>query len=398
MTLAVNLANISSIISVTGSSGNTNINGSLTAASLIGTSLSANSLTGTIPSTVLANSNVYVGTTSITLNRSSAVQVLTGVSISGDASASSSTFALPDTTGTAQWIFVGTWSGAFQGGSKLNIDLTIGQGYNATNNQNAAYKIFFKLSNNSSSQSGSSGNFYADGMSWKYGPSNTISNLRVIQNSSTSYSFYINCGSFTGTNSVYSVSIGQGTWTNSGTLATPSGNYIDLPIYQVLDSNNYNTLALPLTGGTTTGTITAAGSSSALASILTNITEPTTISATAATGTINLYATSQSVLYYTTNASGNFTINISGSVGTTLNTLLSTGQSITVVFLNTNGSTAYYNTSVQVDGSTSGVTTKWQGGTAPSSGNTSAIDVYTYTIIKTGSSTFTVLASLTKFA
>jgi hypothetical protein len=66
--------------------------------------------------------------------------------------------------------------------------------------------------------------------------------------------------------------------------------------------------------------------------------------------------------------------------------------------LSTNGGTAYYPTSVQINGTTSGVTTKWQGGTAPTSGNANSIDVYTYTIIKTASATFTVLASQTKFA
>jgi hypothetical protein len=62
----------------------------------------------------------------------------------------------------------------------------------------------------------------------------------------------------------------------------------------------------------------------------------------------------------------------------------------------TNGATARYNTAVQVDGSS--VTPKWQGGTAPSSGNANSIDVYNYVIIKTGSAAFTVLASQTKFA
>jgi hypothetical protein len=80
-----------------------------------------------------------------------------------------------------------------------------------------------------------------------------------------------------------------------------------------------------------------------------------------------------------------------------LNTALSTGQCVTVVFLVTNGSTAYYNNVVQVDGTTSGVTTKWQNA-APSVGNASSVDAYSYTIIKTGSATFTVLASQTKFA
>ena len=130
--------------------------------------------------------------------------------------------------------------------------------------------------------------------------------------------------------------------------------------------------------------------------IPTNIAEPATVSATAATGTINYDVTTQSVLYYTSNASANWTVNFRGSSGTSLNTLMSTGQMITVAFLVTQGATAYYNSAVQVDGSS--VTPKWQGGTAPSAGNASSIDVYTYTIVKTGSAAFTVFASQTKFA
>jgi hypothetical protein len=66
------------------------------------------------------------------------------------------------------------------------------------------------------------------------------------------------------------------------------------------------------------------------------------------------------------------------------------------VWLNTNGTTAYYPNVIQVDGSS--VTPKWQGGTAPTAGNASSIDAYVFTIIKTASATFTVLASQTKFA
>ena len=143
---------------------------------------------------------------------------------------------------------------------------------------------------------------------------------------------------------------------------------------------------------------TFTGSTSVPAMTVTNIDEPATVSATAATGTINYDVTTQSVIYYTTNASGNWTVNFRGSSGTALNSLLSTGQSISVSFAVTQGSTAYYNSAVQVDGTTSGVTTKWQGGTAPTSGNASAVDLYNYVIIKTGSATFTVLASQTKFA
>jgi len=152
----------------------------------------------------------------------------------------------------------------------------------------------------------------------------------------------------------------------------------------------------PATATTFTATQTFSGTSSAIAAIFADAGEVVTVSATAATGTINYDVTTQSVLYYTTNSSGNFTMNFRGSSGTSLNTLLATGQSVTVAFLCTNGGTAFYNSAVQVDGSS--VTPKWQGGTAPSAGNASSIDIYVYTIIKTGAATFTVAASQTKFA
>jgi hypothetical protein len=130
--------------------------------------------------------------------------------------------------------------------------------------------------------------------------------------------------------------------------------------------------------------------------LATTIRETATVSATAATGTINYDTLTQVVLYYTTNASGNFTVNFRGSSGASLDSVMSTGQSLSATFLVTNGATAYYNSVVQVDGST--VTPKWQGGTAPTSGNASSVDTYTYVIVKTGSAAFTVLASVTKFA
>ena len=163
------------------------------------------------------------------------------------------------------------------------------------------------------------------------------------------------------------------------------------------DVQSYNAAtAFTNTAQTFTATQTFAGSSSAADAKFSNILEVATVSATAATGTINYDTTTQSVLYYTTNASGNFTINFRGSSGTSLNTIMATGESLSATFLNTNGATAYYNSALQVDGAS--VTPKWQGGTAPTVGNASSIDAYTYVIIKTGSAAFTVLASQTKFA
>ena len=131
--------------------------------------------------------------------------------------------------------------------------------------------------------------------------------------------------------------------------------------------------------------------------LVTGIRETATVSATAATGTVNFDVLTQVVQYYTTNASGNFTVNFRGNATpTTLDSVMSIGQSLSATFLVTNGATAYYNSVVTIDGSA--VTPKWQGGTAPTSGNASSIDSYTYVIVKTGSAAFTVLASQTKFA
>jgi len=157
------------------------------------------------------------------------------------------------------------------------------------------------------------------------------------------------------------------------------------------------TIALDYTAASPwTGKQTFTGSTSVLAAKFVNALETATISAIAATGTINYDITTQSVLYYTTNASANWTTNLRASSGTTLNTAMATGESITAAFLVTQGVTAYYNSAVQVDGTTVGVTIKWQSA-VPTAGNASGIDVYTYTVIKTAASTFTVLASVTPF-
>ena len=160
---------------------------------------------------------------------------------------------------------------------------------------------------------------------------------------------------------------------------------------------NITTANVTTMSGTTsyTGTQTFTGSTTAIAAVFQDAAEVTTISATAATGTINYDVTTQSVLYYTTNASANWTVNVRGNGTTSLNTLMSTGQAVTVVFLVTQGATAYYNNALTIDGSS--VTPKYQGGTAWTSGNASGIDAYSYTIVKTGSAAFTVFAAQTQF-
>jgi len=125
--------------------------------------------------------------------------------------------------------------------------------------------------------------------------------------------------------------------------------------------------------------------------------EKVTVTNTATTGTVTYDLLEQAVLYHTGNAAGQFTVNFRGSNSTALNTMIATGESGTAAFLNTNSTTAYYTTFVTIDGTSTNVSTKWQGGSTPSSGNSLSIDAYAFTIIKTAASTYTVLAAQSQF-
>jgi len=122
-----------------------------------------------------------------------------------------------------------------------------------------------------------------------------------------------------------------------------------------------------------------------------NIGETATVSATAATGTINYDVLTQSTLYYTTAATGDFTLNFRGNASTAFNAFLPIGQAVDVKYFVTNGATAYKLSAINIDGTAQ--TIKWAGGTAPSAGTASAVDEYNITIIKTAASTYTVYAA-----
>ena len=148
-----------------------------------------------------------------------------------------------------------------------------------------------------------------------------------------------------------------------------------------------------LTNKTLTAPITTGGT---LADgIVKGLEEDVNVVASAATGTINFDVATASVWYYTTNASANHTLNFRYSSDATLSSVLAGGDAITLVWLNTNGATAYHPNVIQIDGST--VTPKVPA--AISGGNATAIDAYVFTIIKTASTpTYTVLETQTKFA
>ena len=113
--------------------------------------------------------------------------------------------------------------------------------------------------------------------------------------------------------------------------------------------------------------------------------------------TINIDTLTASVEYYMAAATANFPVNVRGNVSTTLNSTMAVGEQISVVLINTNTGTAYIPSGFTIDGTASGVTLRWLGGSAPATGTVNGIDAYVYTIIKTAASTYTVLASQNKF-
>jgi hypothetical protein len=192
--------------------------------------------------------------------------------------------------------------------------------------------------------------------------------------------------------------------TGSGSLVFGTSPTLTTPVISSI--TNTGTITLPistdtLVGRATTDTLTnktltspAVTGGTLKDAVIRGLEEDINIVAAAATGTINIDVDTASIWYYTTNATANHTLNIRYSSGVSLNTALAVGDTITVVWMNTNGTTAYYPNVIQIDGT--GVTPKVPA--AITAGNASSIDAYSFTIIKTASATYTVLETQTKFA
>jgi len=142
-------------------------------------------------------------------------------------------------------------------------------------------------------------------------------------------------------------------------------------------------------------TTTSVGNLTLVNTTITEIQETANVTATAANGVINIDVLSNVVYYLTANAAANWTVNFRGNSATTLNNVMANNTSLSATFLANQGSTAYYNSNVTIDGSASNI--KWQGGTAPTSGNANSTDCYSYVIIKTGTNAYNVFASQTQF-
>ena len=212
--------------------------------------------------------------------------------------------------------------------------------------------------------------------------------------------FGINSSGYTGTGSINAA--GYGYFLSGSTdivVGTIGANAIHLTVNSsATDAMSISSAGLINVNSNTAGSalLTITSSTTTQAFKVPNIAEPANVVAAAPSATTNFYLNNGAVQYYTTNAANNWTLNFAFSSGTTLNTAMSVGDSMSCTLLTTQGSTAYYNSAVTIDGTS--VTPKWQGGTAPTKGNASGIDSYTYVIVKTGSAAYTVLATQTQFA
>lgn len=173
------------------------------------------------------------------------------------------------------------------------------------------------------------------------------------------------------------LSTGGPTWTTGGALTATSIQ--NTPVGSTTAS----------TGAFTT--LSATGTTTIYEAI-----EKASIVASAPSSTLNFNVLDGAVLYHTANASNNWTLNVRGNSTTTLNSVMSTGDSVSLAILATNGSTAYYQSAMTIDGTS--VTPKWVNGSTPAAGNASSVDAYSIVIVKTASATFAVFASQTKFA
>jgi hypothetical protein len=165
--------------------------------------------------------------------------------------------------------------------------------------------------------------------------------------------------------------------TNAQDVATK--NYVDTYVGALGTMSTQNANNVAITGGS-----------------ISSILEGATVTATAPSATTNYDFKTQAVRYYTANNSTNFTVNIRGNSTTSLDLVMAIGQTATMVLMVTNGSTAYYANVIQIDGTT--VTPKTINGIAITSGNANSVDIYTLTIVKTASATFTTFASQSRYA
>lgn len=195
--------------------------------------------------------------------------------------------------------------------------------------------------------------------------------------------------------------------------STSNGNYGQTTLAVSNTTNTTTITPVGVTIGTTVvnttvasfgGTLSVAGAANALGTLgvdgllsIKETSELVTINTTSLTGIIRFDILTSGVVYYSVNATANWSINAVGNATTTLSSLLPVGRSVTLTTITTQNSTPRYPTAFYIDGVSA--TVKWQSGITPSAGTVNGTDVYTYTVTKlTAGPTYLVLGTAAAFA
>tara|TARA_A100001388_G_scaffold12907_1_gene8812 strand:- start:2489 stop:3106 length:618 start_codon:yes stop_codon:yes gene_type:complete len=146
------------------------------------------------------------------------------------------------------------------------------------------------------------------------------------------------------------------------------------------DGSNLTNIALP-------STLTGSANLSGL------LREGVNITAGKLSDNTNIDLANGMVHLFTTTETTTSTPNIRFNSSTSLDSSMSVGEAISVNIITT-AAAAAYSAQLTIDGAA--VTENWVGGAAPSDGGSSGVDIYSYTIIKTASATFTVIGNQSK--
>jgi len=186
-------------------------------------------------------------------------------------------------------------------------------------------------------------------------------------------------------------------WTSSESWDLASGKHYHINNVSVLSSTT-------LGSGVVSSSLTSLGTIASLTATATNtgdidfngsLIEKCKVTAGKLSDNTNINLEDGHVCLFTTAESTTSTPNIRYSSSTTLDSKMAVGDSIAVVLITTSHANGY-SAQLTIDGSA--VTEEWNGGSAPSAGTGSGLDVYSYTIIKTAANTYTVLAGMVNFA
>lgn len=156
--------------------------------------------------------------------------------------------------------------------------------------------------------------------------------------------------------------------------------------------------SLDVSGNLTAATATIAGNTNFAQGTqqVRDIVEQVWVNSSPISGAVNVDLIGPSTKYYTANSAGNWTLNFRGNSTVTTNSYLANSRSAEVTILVKQGSTAYYPNGFSIDGIA--VSPKWLNGVAPTSGDPNSINSYTFNIIKTSSSTYTVFANVAMYS